>query len=493
MTRRHLCWAAGLVALLAPSLADAAPKLLVTDQEAGAIYDFTAQDGGDISASPFATGLGGPVGICVGPDNQIYVADFDGQQVTIATDGGDLSGAPAFAELPPGGAPLTPAGIWCSEQSIIAAVPAAGISAVLDITNGGSDLGQWGLHVVWADDPMTMFVAPLALDIVRDSADDFFTSSTLGVYAAGPSANAMDPAAIAIGAGGENVVPLELVGTQLIGGSGNSGVIYDLTGATAVDTAAVFATLPTPTTGGVLGLLNAGDQGVFAATYDGIYDITNGGDLTAATPIATGLSQEGLILIDMTYHECGSNDDCLDEDLCNGEEVCFQGRCGPPEEELDCDDGDVCTADMCDAIEGCSSEDIDGCCESDLDCAIDEVCDVGDNECVPASSPTSGSSESDSDSDSTTGDETGGITTDDTLGTSSTTGASTTASTSTTAGPTTAGGSASDTEGDTDTDGAGADDDADGCSCDAGQDPGRGLAFVGLLALCGIATRRRRG
>ena len=43
---------------------------------------------------------------------------------------------------------------------------------------------------------------------------------------------------------------------------------------------------------------------------------------------------------------------CANGDLCDGSETCQAGTCsaGPP---LDCDDGDACTADSCDAVLGC--------------------------------------------------------------------------------------------------------------------------------------------
>ncbi|MBW1879590.1 MAG: hypothetical protein JRJ84_14605, partial [Deltaproteobacteria bacterium] len=50
---------------------------------------------------------------------------------------------------------------------------------------------------------------------------------------------------------------------------------------------------------------------------------------------------------------------CPDGDLCNGDEVCVSWTCtaGPP---CGCDDGDSCTIDICDAVQGCVYEPIVG-------------------------------------------------------------------------------------------------------------------------------------
>jgi cysteine-rich repeat protein len=61
---------------------------------------------------------------------------------------------------------------------------------------------------------------------------------------------------------------------------------------------------------------------------------------------------------------------CLDGDVCNGAEQCEMGLCEAMT-PLDCDDGDVCTADSCDAVTGCAH---------DL---------IGTPECSPPGVPTS--------------------------------------------------------------------------------------------------------
>jgi hypothetical protein len=73
---------------------------------------------------------------------------------------------------------------------------------------------------------------------------------------------------------------------------------------------------------------------------------------------------------------------CADADLCNGNETCQTGICsaGTP---LNCDDGNTCTADSCDALLGCQNPPVaDGtaCADADL-CNGDETCQSGT--CTP--------------------------------------------------------------------------------------------------------------
>jgi Tol biopolymer transport system component len=71
---------------------------------------------------------------------------------------------------------------------------------------------------------------------------------------------------------------------------------------------------------------------------------------------------------------CVSDADCIDNDACNGTESCVAGACLPGVPPV-CDDGAPCTADTCDPAAGCVSASIPGCCLSDPDCINNSVCD----------------------------------------------------------------------------------------------------------------------
>ena len=51
---------------------------------------------------------------------------------------------------------------------------------------------------------------------------------------------------------------------------------------------------------------------------------------------------------------------CENGDVCDGKDTCQDGTCENTGKALKCDDGDVCTADACDAKDGCSNTLVDG-------------------------------------------------------------------------------------------------------------------------------------
>ncbi len=73
-----------------------------------------------------------------------------------------------------------------------------------------------------------------------------------------------------------------------------------------------------------------------------------------------------------------------DTGVCSGPAACSFGACAP----VACDDGDVCTVDVCDATGGCDPQPIPGCCHSSGDCAPRGPCETAacgmDNRCVYA-------------------------------------------------------------------------------------------------------------
>ncbi len=443
-----------LLALGVPSVASAAPRLLITDQLAGTVLEFTG--GGDISGNVFASGLSRAGGMCVGPDNALYVAEFGSGEITIVTAGGDMSVQPAFAdtlELPE--IAFAPVGLWCND-SVVLLTDLQG--AVVNVAVGGSDPFAWQLYATW-----TAETNPSPLDIAQTDTGNVFVSSAMGIYRADLGVAADTPAF----ATGHPFVSLEAFGDELLAGVNDGPRIYDVTAGGDLTAADPWATLPG--TDSVFAMLEAGPQR-FAASGTVIYDVTDGGDLTGATPFATGLS-EGLLYQGMVHWVCGSDADCDDAVACNGAETCVSNTCVPADEPLACDDDDVCTADACDPSQGCVHEPIEGCCGADLDCTLDEVCDLDANECVPAYVPTTGGGgDSSSGGDATTGESGSG---DDAGATGG--------------GEGPGGGEASGTSDGGDTDGAAADGDGAGCSI-----PGRGGHALWLLGLGILGVRRRR-
>jgi len=68
---------------------------------------------------------------------------------------------------------------------------------------------------------------------------------------------------------------------------------------------------------------------------------------------------------------------CGDGDVCNGIETCQAGACSngtPPA----CNDGNPCTIDGCDALAGCTVQEVPGCCDSDADCRDASACTVNE-------------------------------------------------------------------------------------------------------------------
>jgi uncharacterized membrane protein YgcG len=68
---------------------------------------------------------------------------------------------------------------------------------------------------------------------------------------------------------------------------------------------------------------------------------------------------------------------CSNGDVCDGKDTCQDGTCKNTGKALKCDDGEVCTADACDAKDGCSNTLIDGCkaCSKAADCDDGNACD----------------------------------------------------------------------------------------------------------------------
>jgi MYXO-CTERM domain-containing protein len=106
----------------------------------------------------------------------------------------------------------------------------------------------------------------------------------------------------------------------------------------------------------------------------------------AAGPCDAAESCDGVALGCPTDRFGPEGASCADENACNGSERCTLGSCVVAE-RLDCDDEDVCTADACDAVTGCSNTRIANCCRADGDCTdgdrcTADGCDADTNRCV---------------------------------------------------------------------------------------------------------------
>ena len=447
---------------LFPSVASAAPRLLISDQLAGSVLEFTG--GGEVTV--FATGLSEPAGLCVGPGNDVYVAEFGTGEITIISEGGDMTDQPAFADTSASKeVSLLPVGLWCNDD-VVLVTDFQG--AVANVAIGGPDPFAWQPYAFWPGE-----FNPFPLDIVQSASGNVFVSSAAGIYR-GDLGVAMDAPPIVTG---HPFVSLEAVGDTLISGVANGPRIYDVSAAGDVADAQPWATLPGDDS--VFALLQAGSQ-TFAASGTAIYDVTDGGDLSDASPFATGLSAD-LLYQAMIQWNCGSDADCSDGDACNGAERCEENTCLAAKAPLACDDEDVCTSDACDPDSGCTHDSIPGCCASDLDCTLEEICDENANTCVPAFSPTTGDPDPSGGGESTSGGDTGVGESAGESGESDTSGDE----------PSTSGsdGGASSGASEGDTDDAGAEGRSSGCTVGGRA----GLPWWLVLGVLAIARRRAQG
>jgi hypothetical protein len=80
---------------------------------------------------------------------------------------------------------------------------------------------------------------------------------------------------------------------------------------------------------------------------------------------------------------------CSDGDVCTEGDACAGGVCVPGGRR-DCDDGVLCTVDTCEAVAGCVHRILGGCCDQDADCDDADACtgvercDVATGTCVMA-------------------------------------------------------------------------------------------------------------
>ena len=83
-----------------------------------------------------------------------------------------------------------------------------------------------------------------------------------------------------------------------------------------------------------------------------------------------------ILLVDYTAPSCTQNSQCADTNACTVNERCESGHCAV--DQLGCDDGDLCTDDICDVQQGCIH--LSGICSDGFSCTQD-ICDPGTGAC----------------------------------------------------------------------------------------------------------------
>ena len=334
---RHLCGAAamacGTTAMSLPARAQVvAGDLFATEYGAGTVVNFAG--GGSFSGAPrFATGLSGPMSLCVGPGGELYAAEFNSGEVTVITDGGDFDSAAPFAW-----GLSFPCGLTCSETEILAAE--FGAAQVTDITDGGDMTDAAPFAYGGAD---WDWVATL-----RDSSDNLWVSrqyDSEGVYDITAGGDVSDDAPYVYNA--DIVRGLAQMGATLLLADNGLDQVIDFTAGGDLANMPVFATVP-----GVLSLHGVDGLGLFAGSdYGSVYEISAGGDFTDEPPFATGVAISGGYTGLQYVHGCGDG-------------VVHVGV-------EDCDEGGVDTA-SCDA----DCTDVE-CSDEHVNAAAGEDCDDG--------------------------------------------------------------------------------------------------------------------
>jgi PKD repeat protein len=92
-----------------------------------------------------------------------------------------------------------------------------------------------------------------------------------------------------------------------------------------------------------------------------------------------GATDTATTFVTIREEACEDHTDCTDDNLCNGEETCENGICMPGLPII-CSDTEPCTADSCDASDGCIFTPIDDCttgggvCVDHGECSDDNLC-----------------------------------------------------------------------------------------------------------------------
>jgi len=77
-----------------------------------------------------------------------------------------------------------------------------------------------------------------------------------------------------------------------------------------------------------------------------------------------------------SFAPSNENAPCNDQDECTAGETCMQGECSGGSAQ-NCNDGNVCTDDSCDPAEGCVSQPNSSPCQDDSVCTLNDTCEGG--------------------------------------------------------------------------------------------------------------------
>jgi MYXO-CTERM domain-containing protein len=473
MRSRTLALAAATLVWGVASPADA--ELLVTERAVGSIVDVEA--GGDMLATTrFATGLSSPMGMCFGPNAELYVAELDSGEVTIFTAGGDLSAAPAFAT-----GLSEPFALVCSATQVL--VTERGSGEITNITAGGDFTGA------------PAFASGLASpsDFLRDGGGTLWVvSGPLGEIYDATDGGDMSMAAAFVSAGDELLGITQASDDRLLVARLLADTVEDWTSGSLVE----FST------GAEIVGLGSTPSAIWGASQadDGVYDISEGGDVAVLVPFATNVEISGFTDVLFVAVECGNGlvqagEECDDGNTMD-DEVC-SSTCTLPE-TTDTSSGTETT----DGSSSSSSSSSSG----DSSSSSSSSSDSSSSDSSSSSESSSSSSSSSSTTDSTT--EAATIATEDTgdtlLPTSDDTGTTLDTDTSSTSGST---GSSSDpgpmtvwtSETVSETSGSGTDEpdvfqgeDPPGCGCTTTDRSGAWTIALFGLAFAHRSRRRRR-
>jgi hypothetical protein len=273
--------------------------LLVCEYNANSVVDVLA--GGDLSDAPrFATGLARPISICVGPNDDIFVAEMRGNSVQKITAGGDFTATSRFAT-----GILRPTGLACTSTKIYVVEWAGG--RVFDVTAGGDfSAASPFATVITANEAGTDLVANYSSLKVDDDGKLWLGAGT-GVWniSAGGTFADSDRYATATAFGGVAFgMPAGfgfIDGTLYVGIFG--GGVVPVTMGAVLDTTTPYARVPPYLSG-----FASAHERSFVVTQEStpkfsVFEVTGGGDFTAATPLATGLGTNYFGI--MYYNACG--------------------------------------------------------------------------------------------------------------------------------------------------------------------------------------------